>query len=137
MKRKIVLFLAMALIAALLGGCGGKNAAFGYVDIQKVVQESAKVKELRTQVETKVKEMDEAAAKDKAALAGDELVKKQQATELAMKAFSNKIEEQFQTSLNTAIDEISKEKKLGAVLAKGSVLNGGVDITDEVIKRMK
>ena len=33
--------------------------------------------------------------------------------------------------------EIAKEKNLGAVLVKQGVAQGGVDITDEVIKRLK
>ena len=137
MKKRIVALLAVLLLTVLMAGCSGRNAAFGYVDMQKVMQESPKVKELRTQMDNKMKELQATEEKDKTTLKGDELAKKQQANSAEMQAFGSKIEEQFQTSLNTAIDEVSKEKNLGAVLAKGSVLHGGTDVTDEVIKRMK
>lgn len=129
--------MAVVLLTAFMAGCGGRNAAFGYVDMQKVMQDSPKVKDLRTQMENKMKEMQAAEEKDKATLKGDELTKKQQANNAEMQAFGGKLEEEFQASLNKAMDEVAKEKKLGAVLAKGSVLHGGVDVTDDVIKRMK
>ena len=43
----------------------------------------------------------------------------------------------LKASLETALAEISKEKNLSAVLIKDAVPSGGVDVTDEVIKKMK
>ena len=54
-----------------------------------------------------------------------------------MQVASSEAQNKLKASLDTALAEVSKEKNLGAVLIKDAVPAGGVDITDEVIKKMK
>jgi outer membrane protein len=43
----------------------------------------------------------------------------------------------FRTKVDDAIKSIAQEKKLDVVVAKEAILFGGIDITDDVIKKVK
>jgi outer membrane protein len=43
----------------------------------------------------------------------------------------------LKTSFNAALNKVAQEKKLGAILTKDAVPQGGTDVTDEVLKNMK
>jgi len=136
--RKITLFaLVIALSALFIAGCGGRTSSFGYVDMQKVFQESQKVKDLQTQMETKQKELLEQAQQEEGTMPQEEFDKKQQERNMEFMAFSQDIQKQFETTLKQAIDEVAKEKQLGAILVKDNILSGGVDVTDDVIKKIQ
>lgn len=136
--RKITLFaLVIAISALFVAGCGGRTASFGYVDMQKVFQESQKVKDLQAQMEAKQKELLEKAQQEEGTVPQEEFDKKQQERNIEFMAFSQDIQKQFETTLRQVIDEVAKEKGLGAVLVKDNVLSGGTDITDDIIKKIQ
>ena len=108
-KTAACLMIACALLAC---GCSGRNAAFGVVDIKKVEAEAPAVKTIKEDLQKKAKELQDQVA-------------------------SSEAQNKLKASLDTALAEVSKEKNLGAVLIKDAVPAGGVDITDEVIKKMK
>lgn len=135
--RKITLFaFIIALCALFVTGCG-RTSSFGYVDMQKVFQESQKVKDLQAQMETKQKELLEKAQQEEGTIPQEEFDKKQQERNMEFMAFSQDIQKQFETTLKQAIDDVAKEKQLGAILVKDNILAGGVDVTDDVIKKIQ
>lgn len=138
MKRITLVALIIVFSSVFIAGCGGRNASFGYVDMQKVFQESQKVKDLRAQMETKQTEiMGKMQEEEQANLSQEELAKKQQELSTEFMAFSQGIEKEFQTLFEKTVYEVAQEQKLGAVLTKENVLSGGVDITEAVIKKMQ
>ncbi|MDR2005939.1 MAG: OmpH family outer membrane protein [Acidaminococcales bacterium] len=134
MKR--IFLLVIFLITFVIAGCGGRSADFGYVDMQRVVAESAKVKELQSQIQLKAEELSELDEKEKTSLNAEEYQRNQQLRRGEMTALSKDIENQFENILNQAMSEVAKDKGLGAVLAKNSVLHGGIDVTDDVLKKI-
>ena len=54
-----------------------------------------------------------------------------------MQVASSEAQAKLKASLDTALAEVSKEKGLSAVLIKDAVPSGGVDVTEDVIKKMK
>lgn len=127
---------ALAIGAFLLSGCGF-GATVGVVDMAKVMSESPKVKGLQDQLNAKGKEITEKLEKEKPTISKEEYEKRQDAAYGEFMKMKQDFENQIDASLKQALDQIAKEKKLGVILYKNGVAHGGVDVTDEVIKRMQ
>ena len=118
------------------------------VDVQKVVASSSQVAALKKEQETKAKsliEFIEKARKDVAATTDTK--KKAALEEKYTKELNNKkeaIDKAYAEKLKTIDNNITKQIETTAknggysiILAKGVVLYGGTDITDQVIKAVK
>lgn len=135
MKKVLVcLMIACALLAV---GCSGRNAAFGVVDIKKVEAEAPAVKTIREDLQKKAKELQEQLEKETAGKSQEEAEKIAKDKSAQMQVASSEAQSKLKASLDTALTEVSKEKNLSAVLVKDAVPSGGVDVTDDVIKKMK
>ena len=129
--------LLILVIGLLVSGCAGRNNAIGVVDMEKVATSSEKVKSLQTQMQEKIKLAAEELDKDRQALQPEEFNKKKVAKDAELRGLSQKMQDELEQEVQKIMAEIAKEKNLGAVLVKQGVDQGGVDITDEVIKRLK
>lgn len=132
-------FLACVMIAcALLAvGCSGRNAAFGVVDMKKVEAEASAVKTIKEDLTKKAKELQESMQKETEGKSQEEAQKIAQDKSAQMQVASSEAQAKLKASLDTALAEVSKEKGLSAVLIKDAVPSGGVDVTEDVIKKMK
>ena len=132
-------FLACVMIAcALLAvGCSGRNAAFGVVDMKKVEAEAPAVKTIKEDLTKKAKELQESMRKETEGKSQEEAQKIAQDKSAQMQVASSEAQAKLKASLDTALAEVSKEKRLSAVLIKDAVPSGGVDVTEDVIKKMK
>lgn len=136
-KNKVVLIVAvMFALTALLAGCSS-NQAVGVLDVNKVMSEAPKVKQYQDQLNTKGKELSDTLEKDKASISQEEFQKRQEAAYGEFLKTKQELETQIDNSIKQALDQVVKEKKLGVVLYKNSVAQGGTDITDDVIKKMQ
>ena len=54
-----------------------------------------------------------------------------------MQLVQSEAQNKLKTSFTNALDQVAKDKKLGAILIKDAVPQGGVDVTDDVLKNMK
>ena len=54
-----------------------------------------------------------------------------------MQLVQSEAQNKLKASLDSALNAVAKEKGLGAVLIKDAVPQGGVDVTDSVIEKMK
>ena len=133
---KKVLACLMIVCALLAVGCSGRNAAFGVVDIKKVEAEAPAVKTIKEDLEKKAKELQEQMQKETEGKSREEAEKIVQDKRAQMQVASSEAQNKLKASLDTALTEVSKEKNLSAVLVKDAVPSGGVDVTDEVIKKM-
>ena len=117
MKKQIIAGL-LAATALLSFGCSGRNAEFGVVDTKgKALQD-----EMNTALEGKT---------------GDERKKVLEDYTSRMNVIRSEAQNKLKASLDTALNEVAKEKGLGAVLIKDAVPQGGVDVTEDVIAKMK
>ena len=136
-NMKKVLACLMVACALLTFGCSGRNAAFGVVDMKKVETEAPAVKTIKEDLQKKAKELQEQMQKETEGKSREEAEKIVQDKRAQMQVASSEAQAKLKASLDTALTEVSKEKNLGAVLIKDAVPSGGVDVTEEVIKKMK
>ncbi len=148
--------LAIALIAFGIGLTAGNyavsdvpsNFKVAVVDVSKVVASSAQVKALKNEQRTKSQELAKFIETAKANLDKEKDATKKKALEAKYnKEFNAKrdaIAKNYETkllaidkSISTLIDSNAKTNGYNLVLAKGAVLSGGTDITDQIAKVVK
>lgn len=135
---KMALVLVLIFVAGLaLAGCNSGQATIGVLDVNKVMSDSPKIKQFQDQLNTKGKELSDQLEKDKASISPEEFQKRQETAYGEFLKTKQELEGQIDSSIKQAIEQVSKEKKLGVVLYKNSVATGGTDVTDAVIQKMQ
>lgn len=149
-------FLSVALFAFVIGLATSNfavsdvpsNYKVAVVDVQKVVASSSQVKALKDEQAKKGQELAKFIETAKAALDKEKDATKKKALEAKydkeFKAKREAIAKNYETKLmaidkdiSSIIDTNAKQNGFNLVLAKGVVLSGGIDITDEVAKQIK
>lgn len=134
---KKVLALLMVTCSLLAFGCSSRNAAFGVVDMRKVEQDAPAVQNVKKELQEKSQKLQEDMKKESAGKSQEEQDKIARDKSAQMQVASSEAQNKLKASLDTAMQEVSKEKKLSAILLKDAVPSGGVDVTEDVIKKMK
>ena len=148
--------LTVALIAFGIGLTAGNyavsdvpsNFKVAVVDVQQVVASSPQVKALKDEQKRKGQELAKFIETAKTALDKEKDAAKRKALEQKYnKEFNAKrdaIAKNYETKLlaidkniSTIINTNAKNSGYNLVLAKGAVLSGGVDITDQIVKAVK
>ena len=141
MKKRnqwIVLLIALMLSTGLLAGCGHeKPSAIGIVDMQKVMTENGKIKEMQEQLNKKAQEITTTLEKERATLKPEEFQQKEQLAYAEFMKMKQEFESKIQLQIQTVLEGIAKEKKLGAVIYKNGLAWGGIDITEDVLKKLQ
>ena len=133
-----VLLLVMMFAAVLLSGCAAeKPSTIGIVDMQKVMTENPKIKQMQDQLNAKAKELTENLEKERATLKPEEFQQKEQAAYAEFMKMKQEFEAQIETQTKKVLEEVAKEKKLGAVIYKNGMAWGGVDVTEDVLKKLQ
>ena len=135
--KRFLLVTGLLLLVFLAAGCAGNSAPVGILDPAKVMTESAKVKQFQEQLNTKGKDLSDKLDKEKANLTPDEFQKKQEAAYGEFLKIKQDMEKEIDTLMKQSIDQVAKDKNLGVVLYKNGVAQGGVDITEDVLKKMQ
>ena len=136
--RWSALLLTVVFAAVLLTGCAAeKPSTIGIVDMQKVMSENPKIKQMQEQLNAKAKELTENLEKERATLKPEEFQQKEQAAYAEFMKMKQEFEAQIETQTKKVLEEVAKEKKLGAVIYKNGMAWGGVDVTEEVLKKLQ
>lgn len=135
-SRKLVVLFLLVFTAALMGGCSS-SANVGVIDVNKVMTDSPKVKQFQDQLNVKGKELSDQLEKDKATLSPADFQKKQETLYADFMKMKQEMETQIDGSIKETLDGIAKDKKLGVILYKNGVAQGGMDVTDDVIKKLQ
>ncbi len=134
--KKII--AGMMIAASLLTfGCSGRNAAFGVVDIKQVEAEAAVVKTTKEDVTKQMSELKAQMDKDMQGKSGDEAAKVAEDYAAKAQLIQSEAQNKLKASLDTALNQVAKEKSLGAIMIKEAVPQGGTDVTKEVIAKMQ
>ena len=136
MKKQVVAGLMVA-VAMVSFGCSGRNAEFGVVDMKAVESKAEIVKTVKEEVATKGKALQEEMTKEMEGKSQEELKKIVEDKTAEMQLVQSEAQNKLKASLDSALNAVAKEKGLGAVLIKDAVPQGGVDVTDSVIEKMK
>ena len=133
MKKQVVAGLMVA-VAMISFGCSGRNAEFGVVDMKAVESKAEIVKTVKEEVATKGKALQEEMTKE---MEGKSQEEQKKIVEDKTAEMQSEAQNKLKASLDSALNAVAKEKGLGAVLIKDAVPQGGVDVTDSVIEKMK
>ena len=132
-------FLLIVMVSTiLLAGCGAeKPSTIGIVDMQKVMAENPKIKQMQDQLNTKAKELTANLEKEKATLKPEEFQQKEQIAYAEFMKLKQEFEAQIESQTKKVLEEVAKEKKLGAVIYKNGMAWGGIDVTEDVLKKLQ
>lgn len=141
--KKSLTVAALLAATCLFGGCGKANIA--YIDGARVMKESpqlqAIVNEGNEKLTAQEKESSAKLAQDKAGKSEEEFQKEEQEERAKMMDLQQQYSQQLKTKIDTVVGEIARTKKLDVVMANEgvdkTVVEGGVDITDEVIQKLQ
>ncbi len=139
MKKMVTVMLVLAVFAmtAMISGCSSASSGIGVIDINKVMTESPKVKQLQEQLNATGKTMSEQLEKEQATSTPEEFQKKQEKAYTEFMKTKQELEGQVDANLKQALQQVAKEKNLGVILYKNGVAQGGIDITDDVKQKMQ
>ena len=137
MKLKKGLLVGIAMMGSLLvAGCGS-DPQFGVIDAQKVLAESPKIQAIQAELTTKSEEMQKELRKDQKSMSAAQFQKKQQEKMQELMVIKKGLESQLEATISAAADEVAQEKKLNLILYKQGVAQGGIDVTEDMIKKLQ
>lgn len=134
---------AAALLASslLIAGCG--EGQIGAVDVSKVMAEAPRVKTLMEEAQGKVtaeqqKFEQETSGKE---LSNEETLKVQMDFQRKLESINQAYASQIKSRMDVVIEEVAREKNIDVVINNSSeqklLFKGGIDITQDVIKKMQ
>ena len=150
MKRKYIIggiaLLCVGIVIGCIIKCGGEKMAV--VDVSAVVNKSAQIQALKIDLETKKQLLAQWLQNAQNEVNSEKDKKKQEAllqkynVEFAQRrdAILNNYNERLQPidkEINDTIIEIAKKNGCTSVIAKGVVIYGGTDITEDVMNVIK
>lgn len=152
---KIKFMLAAALIAVtsiVMAGCSSETK-LGYVDAERVMNEAPQIKTIKDDIDAKDKELTAKAEElnqKKGSMSDEDFKKAQLDLQRQYQGLDLQYKSKVKNAMDKALAEISKEKDLSAVVPKDKVssngmsvqkqsfvVEGGIDITDDVIQKLQ
>ena len=128
--------ISMVIMAVVVSGCG-QNKNVGVIDVEKVVTESPKIKVMNEELMSKHKEIEEKLNTDKTTLSEADFNNAKQAADAEFTALRKDLSGKMETEIKTNLEKIAKEKNLSVIIKKNVTVQGGVDVTDEMIAKLQ
>lgn len=128
--------ISMVIMAVVVSGCG-QNKNVGVIDVEKVVTESPKIKVMNEELMAKHKEIEEKLNTDKTTLSEADFNNAKQAADAEFTALRKDLSGKMETEIKTNLEKIAKEKNLSVIIKKNVTVQGGVDVTDEMIAKLQ
>lgn len=130
--------LIMGLAAVLL--TNPLQPRVGTIDIGRVIDESPRARELNQQLTDRYNELiDDIQADEEHSegLAEEEQAEREREAYSEYLRFRQELEEQFEREVQNAVRDVAQAKRLTVVIDEDVVRFGGVDISDEIIQRLR
>ena len=128
--------ISMVIMAVVVSGCG-QNKNVGVIDVEKVVTESPKIKVMNEELMAKHKEIEEKLNTDKTTLSEADFNNAKQAADAEFTALRKDLSGKMETEIKTNFEKSAKEKNLSVIIKKNVTVQGGVDVTDEMIAKLQ
>lgn len=153
MKIKLILVIALiSMMSIFMTGCGNETK-LGYLDAERVMNEAPQIKTIRDNIDAKNKEIEAKEAdlqNQKATMSPEDFKKAQMDIQRQYQGLDMQYKSQVKNTMDKVLAEVSTEKELSAVVPKTLVrsngmqvqkqefvVEGGIDITDEVIQKLQ
>ena len=133
---KYVLLMVMVVIATVITWCG-QNKNVGVIDVEKVVTDSPKIKQLNEELMAKHKVLEEKLNNDKASLSEADFNNAKQAADTEFSGLRKDLSGKMENEIKTNLEKIAKEKNLTVIIKKNVTLQGGIDVTDDMIAKLQ
>ncbi|MDI3547061.1 MAG: hypothetical protein PWR10_713 [Halanaerobiales bacterium] len=136
MKKRIVVGLIITLILVLAGCSTSRPQTIGVMDMELVLKKSQRAGELQQELMAIGNELEEEYNQKKEELPAEK--GEEELDKIYQEYLDNKerLENKLNQEINRVITEISREQDIDIVISSDQVYFGGVDITEEVIKRL-
>ena len=135
MWKRIATGAMMVCALGLVAGCGSSDKV-GVVNTEKIVQESNKAKDLNKEMEAKQKEITDRLAQVQGTQSEEEFHNTQMNAQQELQIFGQAKSKEFKAYVESNIQSVAKEKELTVVANDQAIMTGGIDITEDVIKKM-
>ena len=135
MWKRMATGAMMVCALGLVAGCGSSDKV-GVVNTEKIVQESNKAKDLNKEMEAKQKEITDRLAQVQGTQSEEEFHKTQMNAQQELQIFGQAKSKEFKAYVESNIQSVAKEKELTVVANDQAIMTGGIDITEDVIKKM-
>lgn len=135
MWKRMATGAMMVCALGLVAGCGSSDKV-GVVNTEKIVQESNKAKDLNKEMETKQKEITDRLAQVQGTQSEEEFHNTQMNAQQELQIFGQAKSKEFKAYVESNIQSVAKEKELTVVANDQAIMTGGIDITEDVIKKM-
>lgn len=146
MKKIAFLILSILVAGTLIAGCGKNESKIAYIDMNRVIKEAPQVATLNKDFETKLSEIEKEKAdllQKRDTMKPEEFQQKAMAITQKEQSIQMGIQTQFANLIEPVYIQISEEKDLSVILNKvnsysqKTVEYGGIDVTDDVIEKLK
>ncbi|SEI82580.1 outer membrane protein [Propionispira arboris] len=152
-KKSLCALLMVGIIAIFVSGCS--NTKMGVVDTERIMKESPQIQTItKAQTEQytqKQKDLTEKLQNDKANMSDADYQKSVNAAKAELSGMESQFNSELKTTIDKAMADVSKEKDLSAVVMKDLVqtnqmgqptkeqfvIQGGIDITDDLIQKLQ
>ena len=137
--KKTIAALVLAMSTLFATGCGS-DENIGYIDQQKIMTEAPQITKLVEEGSNKADEIEAAAqpALDpNSEMSDEDRQKALEEYERKMMGISTSYATQIKQKLDAVLVEICNAKNVSVVLEKNTMFSGGMDLTDEVIQKLK
>lgn len=135
-KKRIGAGISILMIAAMMAGCGNGDK-IGTVDMNQVMEKAPAAQKIKKQIEAKQAAQEKDLQQSKATLSPAAYQQQEQKIQQNMQSYSMSMQQQFQSQMEGKLAEIAKEKKVGIIVYKEAVPQGGIDVTADVIAKLK
>lgn len=141
--KKIIAAMALMCSTFFIAGCG-EPENIGYVDQKKIMTEAPQMTALMEEATKKVEEIEnemKSTIDNNQNMSDEDRQKLLSQFERKMDSINQAYSTQIQTKLDTVLAEICKDKNVSVVIdntgTQKILINGGMDLTDEVIQKLK
>ena len=135
MWKRMATGAMMVCALGLVAGCGSSDKV-GVVNTEKIIQESNKAKDLNKEMEAKQKEITDRLAQVQGTQSEEEFHNTQMNAQQELQIFGQAKSKEFKAYVESNIQSVAKEKELTVVANDQAIMTGGIDITEDVIKKM-
>ena len=134
--KRLGIVAAMLALTGMLAGCGGKDNV-GVVDMSRVQKEAPLVQQYKQKTEDKQKSIEKELQDAQQNMSAEDFQKKQQQAQQELNIFGASMQRQFMSDIQSKLGDIAKDKNVGIIVVKEAVPSGGIDVTDDLIAKLK
>ena len=135
MWKRMATGAMMVCALGLVAGCGASEKV-GVVNTEKLVQESQKAKDINKEMEAKQKEVTDRLAQVQGTQTEEQFQQTQLNAQQELQIYGQAKGKEFKAYVESNIQAVAKEKELTVVANDQAIVSGGVDITEDVLKKM-